>query len=629
VTLKNYFLNHFGKQEKIALIVAFLGTYFLFPFFFTCPMPASTWDDLDPSWRMTLNKINYENLTWGKDFIFTYGPLSYLSTRMSWGINKYQFIFYDLFFAFNFFWIFYKTYLKSINKCFGMLLIIIVAGFLPIYFGSGNALVLNAFLLYWIRESLEENKPFYYLMQIAVLALVFFIKFNTGLISFIFFSAGLAYKLIFTNEKKIVNIAWLLTPFLLLFILSRILHVALWPYIEGGLNLVSGYNEIMYLNEHHISETVFFMIVAVFTLILMLQHFFMQKENLPKNLATCFVFGSSFYVLYKQGFVRADIEHISQFYDYLPLLILSIRDFHSNKIRKSSMALIVLILGISVSFGNTGKALIFSVKAKFLKGAYIAGFKNYSPALPISIFDKSGQLPLPIRRKIANDPVDIYPWNGHLLIQNLLNFTQRPVFQSYTAYTPYLENLNFDFYNSAKAPEYVFYQYNSIDNRYPLLDESKLNMLILKNYICTDTFTFCGNKMLLLKKTNTIKTHLKWVREYETNFNEWLIPGDSMYYEVSVSNTWRGKLVSFFYHSPEITLTIKTADGKIHRYKTSKKLLETGVFSSRFYINTNDILRALKKGRLRAEDKILGYGFEVSSPGFFDNAIKIAEYKIQ
>lgn len=629
MTLKNYFFNHPGKQERIAFIIAFLGSYFLFPFFFTCPMPASTWDDLDPSWRMTLNKINYENLTWGKDFIFTYGPLSYLSTRMSWGINKYQFIFYDLFFAFNFFCIFYKTYVRSSNKLLGTLLIIVVAVFLPIYFGSGNALVLNAFLLYWIRESLEENKPFYYIMQMAVLVLVFFIKFNTGLVAFIFYSAALAYKLIFTNEKKIVNLLYLFAAPAMLIISARFLHVALWPYLTGGLNLVSGYNEIMYLNEHYVLETISLLVIGVFILILMYQKFFMRKENLPKKLVTAFIFGASFYVLYKQGFVRADIEHISQFYDYMPLLILSIRDFHDHKTRNSSVVLIVLILGISMFFGNTRKAFTFSVKAKILKGDYIAGFRNYSPALPISLFDKSGQLPAAIKHKVAHASVDIYPWNGHLLIQNLLHFTQRPVFQSYTAYTPYLEDLNFNFYNSKKAPEYVFYDYNSIDNRYPLLDESKVNLLILKNYTCVDTFIFYEKKMLLLKKTNTAKTNLKKLREYETNFNELLVPRDSIYYEVFISNTFGGKLISFLRHSPEISLIIKTADGKIHTYKISKKLLETGIFSSRFYTTTDDFLRGLKKDSLNAGDKVLGYGFEASSPGLFNTSVKVVEYKIE
>src|ERR1700722_13592891 len=62
-----------------------------------------TWLGLDVSWKYTLNTALAQGQVWGKDIIYTYGPLGFLATRCGIGIPSWAFLAFDLFVVFNFF----------------------------------------------------------------------------------------------------------------------------------------------------------------------------------------------------------------------------------------------------------------------------------------------------------------------------------------------------------------------------------------------------------------------------------------------------------------------------------------------------------------------------------------------
>src|SRR5207244_5037431 len=55
----------------------------------------------------------------------------------------------------------------------------------------------------------------------------------------------------------------------------------------------------------------------------------------------------------------------------------------------------------------------------------------------------------------------------------------RPVMQSHLVYTPYLARLNDDFYDSDRAPAYALLKIQTIDQRFPPLDDA----LLLRSFI--------------------------------------------------------------------------------------------------------------------------------------------------
>lgn len=629
-SLKN---NVFTTSNILGFIICLIAAYFLFPSNFEMaiyPIQPSEylWSTLDPSWVSGLNYISIKNLIWGKDFVFTLGPLSYLTTRVGWGHEKTSFILFDLFCFLNFVIIFFKSYLKSNNKIITSVFIFAIAITLPAYFGSLNAFILLSFLLFWIKESLDNRNHVAYLFQTIILVLLFYIKFNTGLISFVLFFSAILYKLIFKKEKPFFLILYSLLPLIVIYFTAIPLHVDIPNYVKYATYIVSGYNDIMYI-ERSVSDRHLFALIALLipTGILFYKIVKDGKTAWARNIFVLFLFSVSGYVLFKQSFVRADDGHMKEFYYCILLMVFCINDFHLTLENKYKYGMLITLIGISLYFVNKMDPNAFAFKEKASKTSYVDGLKNFTSISGFKLFPNNNQLPDKLKNAIGTSTIDTYPWNTQLLLENKLNFAPRPVFQSYTVYTPELEEKNFEHYSSDKAPKFVLYDFGSIDDRYPLFDEPKLNLLLTTNYTCKDTIVLNNRLNLLLEKTNDKKIKLVQTKEYAMYMDSPLIPKEGVYYKVFLYRNLLGDFVSIINHAPEISLAVATKDGNTKYYKTSKGLLETGLFGTQHITTTNDFRNLMLKqsNELR---QISAYYFKPKSLSLFKDKIRIIEYKI-
>ena len=182
-------LKQFDKVEIVGYFVILFCAFLIYPSFFSMgvfPLGAENyfWSSLDPSWSLALSYANENNFIWGKDIAFTYGPLGYLSTRIGWGINRDILLLFDVFYFLNFIYIFYYTFKNAVNKFVALLIIVAVTLTIPYFLGGGIALILFMFLIFWLKLSIDKPKIIYFSIQTIFIVLLFFIKFNTGLISF-------------------------------------------------------------------------------------------------------------------------------------------------------------------------------------------------------------------------------------------------------------------------------------------------------------------------------------------------------------------------------------------------------------------------------------------------------------
>lgn len=619
------------KNLIIGSLISLVAVYLLFPNNFEMsiyPIQHSkeAWLSLDPSWVSGLNYINLKELVWGKDFAFTLGPLSYLSTRVGWGQNKFAFLFFDIFIAINFFIIFFINFTKSNNKLITSIFIIVISIIAPLYFGALCAFILLSFLLFWIRESIYNNSYWAYLFQIIILVLLFYIKFNTGLISFVLFSSAILYKLIFKREKTLILITWFLLPIIVIYFISILLNVSIKDYVLSALQIISGYNEIMYLDTPF-RQYIFALVLIFLSTTLLLSRIYKATTERAEGITIALLFLISLYVLFKQSFVRADDSHIREFYYSFLLLLFCGTDICIKKINRYTILPLLFLIIIPINFVYKLDSNAFPIKEKASKNAYIEGFLNFTATSGFHLFPNDNQLPKEILNKIGNNTVDAYPWNTQLLLENKLNFLPRPVFQSYTAYTPDLEEKNFEHYNSKKAPKYVIYDFCSVDNRYPLFDETKVNFLLKTNYICIDTITVNNRLQLLLEKKEDKEIKFVQTKEYAISLDSPLIPKEGIFYKVYLYNNIIGNMVSLVDHSPNISLSIVSKDGKTREYKTSKGLLETGLFGTSIVLETAD-MKDLISNIKQPQNEILAYYFKPKNNSFFKKKIRIKEYKI-
>ncbi|MGC4040930.1 MAG: hypothetical protein QM710_09165 [Flavobacterium sp.] len=477
------------------------------------------WKSLDPSWVIALNYANVKNMAWGQDIAFTYGPLAYLATRVSWGVSKYSFLIFDLFYAFNICCIISFSYRKTRAKVLYLALLLGMVLFYPFYIGGSYALILFFMLIFWIRATLDKPKGWYYAMQAILLLLLFYIKFNTGLISFGLFYASVIYLYHSKKETLTKSILLLVAPVALILLMSFALNVSLWRYIQSGVNLVSGYNEIMYMEDKAFDEIMLF--AKIFILVglvgLCLQRF-MERKEIIKGLLIVLLFSTGVFILYKQSFLRTDWSHATSFFSLALFLVLCIQDFNLSYWKDFKNAFLLALIGM-VFYLNLYQGIIGDFLERFDKGKYIAQFTGFTADSGMNLFPNNNGLPQNILGKINTNTVDVFPWNIQLLIENKLNYLPRPVMQSYSAYTKYLEDMNFCFYNSEKAPRFVLYDYASIDNRYPFFDESKVGIVLNKNYRLVDSFMHNGRNMLLLEKIPGKKRiRMEFVTQFKGKF---------------------------------------------------------------------------------------------------------------
>ncbi|HMI08405.1 MAG TPA: hypothetical protein VK528_12715 [Flavobacterium sp.] len=622
-------------MNLLAIVVALVAAFIALPDRFITdfwPNPAGSpgWATIDHSWILAMNYAKIHGLTWGTDFVFTYGPLAPLCTRLSLGENGLAFLLFDLFMFANYFLIFFLAFKQSKNKIFTFLAIAAAVVALPIWVGTASTMVLLFMLVFWIRMGLDEPKPLYYAFQIAIVTLLFFIKFNTGLIVFVLYFAGIAYNLRTRKVKSWYLFGYTVLPVLLVVVLAQLFEVALFSYIRSGIEMVIGYNDIMYTKIGHPSSRTYFRIIFILLLVIICANIYKKKnEEKLKMWLILFLFGVPVYVLYKQSFVRADDGHIVDFFLYTPMVVLCNVDISRHLRNHIVKVLFIAVLALPIYYLSAKMHKPLMLKEKLSKTAFLGGYSKFTPDASMRIVGQGIQLPASVKRKIRRATVDVYPWNIQMLMENRLNYLPRPVCQSYSAYTPYLEDLNFEHYNNVNtAPQFVIYDYTNLDDRYLLFDESKLNLALNLNYFLAEQFDYDGRKLLLLQKKPDFRPiRLEKIRTYDARMELPLIPKENVYYEIGLQQSLLGKLYGIYEHAPAVKLAVYLKGADVRRYKTGTKLLQTGIFSTSYVGTIEDC--ALFFAHQPTQYQVKYYKFRGVKKDMFKEEKTITEYKIK
>ena len=203
------------------------------------------------------------------------------------------------------------------------------------------------------------------------------------------------------------------------------------------------------------------------------------------------------FLLQKQAVLRNDAQHLYEFFSFAPLVLLCTFTIGSDQKSTLKYSLITLIFALGFVLYNRGAAYSLSSRVA-APVTYIKQVVAYRPASHINQPGKR-YVPQRVLDIIGNKPVDVFPWDSEYAIENKLNYKPRPVFQSFSAYTEGLEKINYDYFVK-QAPDFLIYDYDAIDNRYPFNDESLVNLFIIRNYTLADTFGSNQRQRLILQR---------------------------------------------------------------------------------------------------------------------------------
>jgi hypothetical protein len=211
------------------------------------------------------------------------------------------------------------------------------------------------------------------------------------------------------------------------------------------------------------------------------------------------------FIIWKHGFVRADLGHFMCFYGVACLLPCALMALPPATARLASIRRACAVVALLILAGTLRKQPLLAILAQPFHTVpatvrQVLDPGGYQRAVVGSWERSRPALALPrIAARVGTDSVDVFGAAQTYAIANGLTFTPRPVFQGYAAYTRELGRRNADFYRSARAPAWSLFDLQSIDWRLPPLDDSRCLAEILHAYRFVDD----EGPFLLLERRET------------------------------------------------------------------------------------------------------------------------------
>lgn len=553
--------------------------------------PAAT---LDPSWREALVQATDQGLRFGKDIVFTFGPFHQLYTNAI-GDNLHALIFGR--------WIYGIAWGAAVvgiadlsSAVFGWLFVIFMAFSGSISDDVSFYALQLAFLLIASKQIRGKQWPQLAMIYCGVVVSIF-CKLSFAV------SAGpviicvailLARNSLRTMKSRIATILFAVTIPPVIWLVSGQALTSLFGYLMGpNLSVVLGYSSAMASDDASAGWQIpAYWIGAIALTFVMYKAVYsrLQSRRLSFLITSCSLF--LFWTSFKAGMVRHDghaaIAGLALASFALIILGYASHDSTDELALFSTIGALTLGLSIVSQYFSPIRSRLDQWLVSQFKNAYLFAqlIPSGSAKQQLEVLRQEGFVRLKSRVENLSliprgSTADALPWDITDLPANGLRYQPRPVIQSYSAYTPNLQDLNRQHFESAQAPSYLVLNAFSIDGRNPPdLDYPSLeviasryqfvgiggkNGLILKRKEAGDSigrlrwdtinFGLPGDK---ISPVNTVKEH--WIR-----LPNKLRPGSRFSITIRPAS-WRRFQGIAFKPSP-LAIAIKFEDGRILAYR--------------------------------------------------------------
>jgi len=571
----------YNKKIGRLLIYLFLATLVIILCFPELDLTFTS--GIDPSLAWLYNHLFETGLAAGKNIIFPHGPLAFFMYPLYNNIETALLV--DTILKIQFFInIFLLVRAGGKNRWLeGFLLCIAMAVIL-----NFNLLLIgvlfSSYLLY-----LRDPKTYFLAIAFIINAFALYVKVYVAIVTSVITFSFLVYSYVNYKNLKVI---------LLLFGSIVIITLLFWIVITGNITGIVHYFYGMFqLLQDNSSAAAYYpdnnwWLLAAFLIVIV---FVPLVPRSKKGLIFTSITFLAVFAAWKHGMAREDIYHTRNFFFFIfmiyTLYMIFNRKYIIRNILLITLALIAFEINIASLYGYTGKTCKLPGITNF------TGFVQNRRELK----EKARQLSLRnIQYKVLPDTVmnlikdgyvDIYPWEYTYLAANNLNWTPRPVVQSYAAYTSWLDRQNALHFDSQKAPEFIIWELNketkdindgrleSIDNRYLLNDEPNTMYTMFKNY----SIIYKSQDLLLFKKSNRIRLGVKTdIKSGTVTWNEWVeVPEKHnaiIRAKIDSKENLFGRLKSILYKGEECYLYYKLENDEIIKYKIIPKNARDGVW---------------------------------------------------
>lgn len=564
---------------KLMLLLITLSVFI--PFSPKMPAPG-----LDPSWALALNQAIAQGLSFGKDIMFTLGPYSSIYTKSYHPATGFMMFVGSCYLALSY-WFCLSLLMRKIQWRWILALGIMLFGM--IY--ARDSLLFSYPLLAGIASVkclIEHNKTptMFWIILFSPLGLLPLIK-GSLLILTITVLLLLFILLILLQKINIVFlcITTVLSSLSLFWLCADQSLANLPPFILSSFDMASGFTEAMSL-EGDTKEILLYLLNAMLLLIPILgqKHIAIIPRLFLFSLFFVFLFLSfkaGFTRHYGHAFIAGTSILIASL--YLPFLI------------KSKIIYPIVLCSLTTWSYIEGHYTHISIRNNILStySSTWHGLKsiitnkhwltqNYS--LSMAFLKEQASFP------IIKGTVDIYSYNQAYLIASENTWRPRPIFQSYSVFTPALAEKNQQYLLSEHSPDTIFFNIEPIDGKMPSMDEGSSWPILLTHY--TPIQEVKGFLVIQkLDKTKQQNPSVQLLSSQPHQLGEKVeIPHthSPVFARIEIKPTLWGKWINVVYKPSPLYLTLELVNGEQKQFRIAANMANNEFLISPLIENTHE-----------------------------------------
>jgi hypothetical protein len=576
----------------------------------------------EDSWRLTINKALSEGWSFGDRIVWTYGPLGFYETRCPYGLSPLCFAGFDLLVLLLFAWLAFDALRLKFDATVAWAAIITMFTCKRLIHDQASS-ALYCLIIYLVVRNVTAPGVLTSVALVVASVLGLFVKVNFGLVSAILCGVIFLVQAIGRKRSAIVWLVLLIAQVVLALALAAALHANVIAYVKSALAIVQQYADGMAWGPlpewapkgfgiSHVAVCLFFWGFAIAAAA------FARKQRFAREpILYLLIGGISAFVLYKTSVIRSDYNHNKCFLLGFPIITLAFLIHAPDSLRSlwrffflASTAYAGLLM--IAEFGNSLIYLQRDYLKAFFPINYVKGMMDYHSVRDWKDYTNSilarfpeRAVPENVAQFIGTNSVDVFPFEATLPLGRGMNFQPRPVSQTYVAMGKELEARNVEYYQSERAPRFIFYVLGdkgfSPDGRYPLWEEPAVKRLLQQRYTARGVFNNVqGAQSETEPKISSIlvmgrhpaapkRGEVVLGTKTERAGEAFALPEEEqeLYARIEIKKTLLGRLVSFLYRGARVDAQFQLADGTEKKGRIIPANLETGVLVN-FFADGNE-----------------------------------------
>jgi hypothetical protein len=507
------------------------------------PIPAVR-PGLDESWRAFLTWTAGHNLQFGTEVIFTYGPWGFLldprgtSSAYPWQVLG--------------------RFVLAVGASVGIAYLAIswIRSAIPLWMWAA-AIVLLAepshlmpVLLFLVTMpaagELRVNRPVMLLVAFAT-GLAACTKFTC------FVLVATVVPLLLLRRRLAIVAATCVGSFLLFWFAARQGVSNLPAFVSHSLELAGGYSSAMTFGYPSIELLPAFLVCAL--PLVQVARWITPRLNL-ETLARFGWLALCELQIFRLGLIRNDSEHHYQSFLVVGLPIALLMMALPSDTSWARPPWWKPVYGVLLA-GGLAVSLLSSLSTVRQKAAlFLESFRQY-PVYARHLASSRASKP-PLAAEDAT--VDVFPTELSYAIRKGLPLHNRPVIQAYSAYTRNLSATNAAFLDGRDAPRKIYLRVDSIDGRYPTLDDSLAWRSLLTRYRPSSV---ADEYIVFTQRERPVDYESRLILDREIHTDEFLdipdAPGRLIWAELYVQRMVAGRLADLLFRSERMVLRVETA----------------------------------------------------------------------